>query len=131
MSFPFTKFICSIFVADRFVSSGSTPSVLSDIIIPLTNNNWTLWSSDQIFMNLTAQVPGDLLSDLMMNGLIDDPYIDRNFVTQEEVWIGNDLKLSDNNFTAVGDGRGRDGDNDENTKEKYIQRKRTWIYSTT
>jgi hypothetical protein len=114
-------------VATRFVSSSSTPSVtpsniLSDFIIPLTNDKWTLWSKDQFFTNLTARVPGDLLSDLMMNGLIDDPYIDRNFLTQEKVWNGNDQNVRDKSFT-VGD--------DEKVKENNFAPKRTWIYSTT
>jgi hypothetical protein len=102
---------------------------LSDFIIPLTIDNWTLWSKDQFFTNLTARVPGDLLTDLMMNGLIDDPYIDRNFLTQEKVWNGNDRNVPDKSFTVGGDGG--DGGNDEKVKENNIKRKRTWIYSTT
>ena len=95
---------------------------MSDFIIPLTNDKWTLWSKDQVFTNLTARVPGDLLSDLMMNGIIDDPYIDRNFLTQEKVWNGNGQNVPDKSFT-VGD--------DEKVNENDFKRKRTWIYSTT
>lgn len=132
MLFPFSKFILAFFVAARFASSSAPSSkrsnIISDIVISLSNKKWALWSNDQVFTDLTAQVPGDLLSDLMMNGLIDDPYIDRNFLTQDDVWIGNDTRGSNHN------GGGHDGsDNgyEEKLKEKYFQRKRTWVYSTT
>lgn len=100
------------FVASKEIPETNESKVLSDIVIPLTNDNWTLWSRDEVFTDLKASVPGDLLSDLMINGLIDDPYIDRNFITQDKVWTGND-------------------GNDESTIGRNSLRKRTWIYSTT
>jgi len=125
--------ICAMFTAAHFVSSSSissvtTSNILSDFVIPLTNINWTLSSQDLIFANLTARVPGDLLSDLMMNGLIDDPYIDRNFLTQQKVWTGEAWKEPGNNFSGVDD----DNNDDDNSKKKgkHYQRKRTWVYST-
>lgn len=115
------------FVSSSSISSITTSNILSDYVIPLTNNNWTLSSEDRIFTNLTAQVPGDLLSDLMTNGLIDDPYIDRNFLTQRKVWMGDAWKEPENNFIRVDDGNDEDNSKEQ---EKYYQRKRTWIYST-
>ena len=38
--------------------------------------------------SIPAKVPGDVLTDLMRSGLIDDPYFDRNFFTQRSVWMG-------------------------------------------
>lgn len=61
-------------------------------------------SEDRI--NVSAAVPGDLLSDLMDASLIDDPYFDRNFLTQKHVYMGPRRNESDR------------------------ERTRTWIYST-
>ena len=107
----FTVFLVARFAASEEIRSGSQSNLLSDVVIPLTGGSWTLWSDDQVFTNLKASVPGDILSDLMINGLIDDPYMDRNFLTQNKVWMGND------------------GDDDENKLTR--KRNRTWIYSTT
>lgn len=57
------------------VSSNETDSVdhfslLADTIITLENNEWRLRSNDGVFEDLIAKVPGDLLSDLMTNGMI-------------------------------------------------------------
>ena len=49
---------------------------------------WTLRSGDGRYSDLHARVPGDILSDLMLNHLIDDPYFDTNFLTQRNVWMG-------------------------------------------
>ena len=50
---------------------------------------WRLDSLDQAYTNLTAIIPGDLLSDLIHNHCIEDPYYNRNFLTQQSVWTGN------------------------------------------
>ena len=75
MRFLIIVFFYVVFVAAPLVSSKDVPSVtpssfLSDVVIPLSNNTWTLWSNDKVFTNLKAKVPGDLLSDLMLNGMI-------------------------------------------------------------
>jgi len=121
-------------VAACFDPSNSLPTIassniLSDIVIPLTIHNWTLSSDDHVFTNLTARVPGDLLSDLMMNGIIDDPYIDRNFLTQREVWTGNVRGETNSDFDVVCDGE--DGRDHGKFKKKSSQWKRTWVYSYT
>jgi hypothetical protein len=37
---------------------------------------------------LSAEVPGDIVTDLMRAGWIGDPYVDRNFATERSVWMG-------------------------------------------
>ncbi len=56
-----------------------------------------------------------MLTFLLQIGLIDDPYIDRNFLTQNRIWIGDQ---------NAGNGH------DETIKEVDTLMKRTWIYST-
>jgi hypothetical protein len=130
MSIPFIlKLSCAVFATARLASSVNHSNFLPDIVIPLTSNhNWTLRSDDQIFTNLTARVPGDLLSDLMINELIDDPYIDRNFLTQQNVWVGVERNFSDDNYSVAVDGR--DSNKGERLSDNFTQWKRTWIYST-
>ena len=64
-----------VFFVVPFGSSGEIHSLdqlnfLSDVIVPLANHKWRLRSDDGVFKNLEAKVPGDLLSDLMLNGMI-------------------------------------------------------------
>jgi beta-mannosidase len=84
---------------------------------------WTLESLDRVYTNLTAHVPGDLISDLMNNGLVDDPYFNRNFLIQRDVWMGpypsNSKYNSNCNSTNY--------EHDEHSKR---QRTRTWKYTT-
>ena len=119
-------------MASHFFSSGNTASIttskiISDFMVPLANDKWILSSDDLVFTNLTARVPGDLLSDLMTNGLIGDPYIDRNFLTQRSVWMGGNRRDSDGDNIASS----INSDYYSSSKERNFQRKRTWIYSTT
>lgn len=92
------------------LDSFASPTVVSDTgtIIALPTL-WNVSSADNAYQNLPANVPGDLLSDLMNAGVIQDPYYDRNFLTQRRVWMGP-LAMDSNN-------------NGE-------RRTRTWIYST-
>eukprot|EP00536_Pseudo-nitzschia_multiseries_P017061 jgi/Psemu1/70068/estExt_Genemark1.C_13600007 len=132
MSLSRKNLICTAFVVSHLFSSGNasfttTSDILSDFIIPLPKDNWSLRSNDLVFENLTAQVPGDLLSDLMRNRLIDDPYVDRNFLIQRSVWMGESLENSgrDDIVSGVNEDGGR------KPRKRHSQRKRTWIYSTT
>lgn len=50
--------------------------------------NWTIRSDDGVYGNLKARVPGDILSDLMANNVIENPYFDRNFLDQRNIWMG-------------------------------------------
>ena len=77
--------------------------------------SWQLDSTDGTYENLTASVPGDLISDLMNSGLVDNPYVDRNFLTQQDIWMGHDERK-----TASG----------PNQERSLRQRTRTWVYST-
>lgn len=109
------------------VASASRPvvpqwqTVLPDspYVIDLSNRSmshrfpWKLHSLDEKYTNLTANVPGDILTDLMRNSLIDDPFVDRNFLVQRSIWMG------DGHFEE------RQSENEPRTK-----RTRTWIYTT-
>ena len=81
----------------------------------LSGENGTQWRLDSLgnatnLQDIQARVPGDIVSDLYENGLIDDPYFERNFLTQRRVWMGPK--------------------NNDNTHQRLEQRTRTWIYST-
>ena len=112
-----TLTFCSVLVPtttclqDRLLPSWQ--SVLSDCHhdAALQLKSWTL-HSDDYYANIPAVVPGDLWSDLMRAQLIDEPYYDRNFLTQRAVWAGHN-----NNGTL-----------DPHTHT--TQRTRTWTYRT-
>ena len=89
------------------------PSVVADSDLKVKLTRWSVFSRDDWnktaglgVKNLSATVPGDLLTDLLRAGVIQDPYFNRNFLTQSYVWMGP-----------------RRHDNDR-------ERTRTWIYST-
>lgn len=73
---------------------------------------WTLSSTDGIFVDVPAFVPGDVLSDLLRAKLIGDPYFGRNFWTQREIWMGKPNALHNN------------------TDGYHQQRTRIWVYAT-
>lgn len=82
------------------------------LVVPLFGDEgpkWTLESTDGAYRDVSANIPGDILSDLMKAGEIGDPYYSRNFLTQRNVWMGHPL---DYNST------------------KPQQRTRTWKYTT-
>jgi hypothetical protein len=90
-------------------------SVLTDSNWVRPLRQWNLSAEDSCQLNnttiydlceITARVPGDLLTDLMRAGLIQDPYFNRNWLTQRHVWMGSPRNPDDR------------------------QRRRTWIYST-
>jgi hypothetical protein len=94
---------------------------------------WRLDSDDGIYENLTTQIPGDIISDLMREGLIEEPYMDRNFLTQNHVWMGYPKVIKQKNPI---------GNNSTFLTRKPLhssilkdddslqQRTRTWTYST-
>ena len=111
--------VCLLFVHGILAGDGSPSqqwqTVFPDtqVVLPLfgTNGpNWTLYSTDGIFRNIPAQIPGDVLSDLMRANVIDDPYYERNFLTQRRIWMGP--PSHDNNSSML------------------EQRTRTWTYTT-
>lgn len=132
MSFFGKNLICAIFAINccpgsgKNVTSITTSDILSNIIIPFPSENWILSSGDGLLQNITAHVPGDLLTDLMSNQIIDDPYIDRNFLTQRNVWSGESWrhKYGDHIHSTTG------FDDRKGSVGNYIKRKRTWVYST-
>ncbi|CAB9515754.1 Beta-mannosidase A [Seminavis robusta] len=67
----------------------------TNIVVPLFGKQGPDWRllyrdkpSDPWQGNFTARVPGDLVSDLMHNGLIHDPYTDLNLWKEENIWLG-------------------------------------------
>ncbi|KAG7364672.1 glycoside hydrolase family 2 sugar binding protein [Nitzschia inconspicua] len=90
------------------------PDTVTDTQYVISLTDWQLSSHDQSYANLSAPgvVPGDVLTILLNNRIIQDPYHDRNFVTQRHIWMGGDQDPVDGNFTER-------------------QWTTTWIYSTT
>jgi hypothetical protein len=114
LSFLLTIFsIACIF--GRTLPSWQTVLVENDDLV-ISFTQWNVSSADMVetanttnpinYYNLSAQVPGDLMTDLMRAGIIQDPYYGRNFLTQH-VWMGP-----------------------SRPNESQHQRSRTWIYST-
>jgi hypothetical protein len=103
---------------ENFYTDVSLLSLLPDILVDTPHvvplKDWYLSSRDQLYSNLSAPgvVPGDVLTVLLNNGIIQDPYYDRNFLTQRHIWMGGEKDLVDGNFT----------------KQQWTT---TWLYSTT
>lgn len=99
----------------RPVEAVQTPlsDILTDTQFVISLTDWQLSSDDQVHVNLSAPgiIPGDVQTILLRNGVIQDPYLDRNFVTQRHIWMGGDADPVDGNFT----------------KRRYNT---TWVYST-
>jgi hypothetical protein len=95
-------------------ASQPLPDVLTDTPNVIYLKDWFLSSHDQVYSNLSASgvIPGDVLSILLNHGIIQDPYHDRNFLTQRHIWMGGEKDTVDGNFTNR-------------------QWTTTWIYSTT
>lgn len=84
----------------------------TQVVLPLFGQDgpkWTLHSTDGIYSDIPARIPGDVLSDLERAEIIGDPYYERNFLTQRSVWMGP--PSSDNSSVLE-------------------QRTRTWTYTT-
>eukprot|EP00557_Chaetoceros_sp_GSL56_P012448 CAMPEP_0176484278 /NCGR_PEP_ID=MMETSP0200_2-20121128/4368_1 /TAXON_ID=947934 /ORGANISM="Chaetoceros sp., Strain GSL56" /LENGTH=1096 /DNA_ID=CAMNT_0017880739 /DNA_START=316 /DNA_END=3606 /DNA_ORIENTATION=- len=111
------------------------PSVFSDAYnsYRLDTHAWTLRSDDGVYQNIPAHVPGDILTDLQMASIINDPFYDNNFLDERHVWMG-DKKIFSNGTSCY------NSYSDENgtlffLKEEYRiphleRRTRTWIYQT-
>lgn len=120
----------------------SWQSVISDVAtsistaLPLFGPDgpaWRLDSDDGVYQNVTAQIPGDIISDLMREGLIDEPYMDQNFLTQNHVWMGHPKVIKrknsvDNNSTFST--RKSLHSSTLTDDDSLQQRSRTWTYST-
>jgi hypothetical protein len=93
--------------------NGAVPawrSVASDRgwVLPLFgdrgSSSWLLHSADGAYQSVPASVPGDVVTDLFRAGHIDDPYWDRNFITQQPEWMGtapNDAEFNVRNRTWI------------------------------
>jgi hypothetical protein len=98
--------------AALYTNTAEWLSVLPDTDLVISLPVWNVSSADDAYQNLSSSVPGDLLSDLMKSGVIQDPYYDRNFLTQRRVWMGPLAPGSKNTTSSEGE-----------------ERTRTWIYS--
>ena len=133
----------------------SWQTVLPDtgIVIPLMSSptqEWILSSplatpkghGRQNFTGIPATVPGDLISDLLKEGLFsspspstsskenlsplrDDPYFDRNFITQRHAW----MDVDDNDESSEHD-VSRSPHQGQQHYTKFKEWKRPWIYTT-
>lgn len=84
------------------------------VVVELTgrNGSWQLQSGDGKYVvdnDQGLKLPSDLLTNLLHAGVIQDPYIDRNFLTQRHVWMG---------------------DHAINNDQDHANRTRSWIYTT-
>jgi len=54
------------------------------------NHKWTLSSTDGVYQNILVKgEPGEIITDLINANILDEPYFDRNFLAQRQVWTGN------------------------------------------
>jgi hypothetical protein len=120
---------CLWFTFVGFGHSGN-PASSWQTVYPDTNHaillrSWSLSSLDQRYANISTTTPGDLLSDLMEARLVEDPYIDRNFLSQRQVWLGDDerggVRMEQRPDPTI-----RMPQSLDETK----MRSRTWVYST-
>lgn len=83
--------------------------------------------------SLSAEVPGDIVTDLMRAGWIGDPYMDRNFVTERSVWMGPTptLETTTNTSTSSNVLQEQNGGKHHTwPNEPHLERRtRTWVYS--
>ena len=78
-----------------------------------TRSDWILYSTDGAYEDIKIKgTPGDIITDLMNANILDEPYLDLNFLTQRHVWTGNVTDYF----------RGR---------PQLEYRSRTWNYETT
>ena len=77
------------------------PSILPDtnLVVPLFGAEGPRWQLDHndtvvgdnttsVPQNITARVPGDVVSDLLRHGMIEDPYRDDSLWQQQDLWLG-------------------------------------------
>lgn len=100
----------------------------TEIAIPLFGSAGPRWqlddSSNTDLKNLTAQVPGDLVSDLIHNKMLGDPYYDMNLWEQQDIWLGPQRQK------ATRSQRKYDRKDDNPPKPCQKQQTTVWTYST-
>jgi hypothetical protein len=107
----------------------------TQVVIPLFGPEgppWRLDSHDGVYVNLTARVPGDLVSDLMLNQLIGDPYFDDNLWREQSVWLGPQEEEDGQQEKIMRDISRITIDRNKKPKPQPCQKKqrRRWSYST-
>jgi hypothetical protein len=70
------------------VGDAGAPFSLDAVCLAATNRGCQLWraSSAAAELTLPASVPGDLISDLHMSGIIGDPWFETTFLDNSSVW---------------------------------------------
>lgn len=87
------------------------------------NHQWKLYSTDRAYSNISIKgEPGDIITDLMNAGIMEEPYLDLNFLKQRYIWTGgnnntNNLNTSTTTFS-------------NQQKPILEQRERIWVYET-
>jgi beta-mannosidase len=113
----FLNFILSESFATDTLTLPKWQTVVPDtgVVVELTGGDdsssppWQLHSGDRKYaVSKGLGLPSDLLTNLLHAGIIQDPYLDRNFLTQRHVWMGDH---------AVND-------------QLHTNRTRSWIYTT-
>jgi beta-mannosidase len=80
-------------------------------------HQWKLHSTDEYYRNISVKgEPGDIITDLMNAGIMEEPYFDLNFLKQRHIWTGNNSTDLDT-FSNP-------------RKPKLEKRKRIWVYET-
>ena len=55
-----------------------------------TTHQWKLSSTDGVYTDIPVEgKPSDIITDLMSAKILDEPYFNSNFLTQQEIWTGN------------------------------------------
>ena len=85
-------------------------------------------SAVQVFSNLQAHVPGDVITTLIENGIVSDPYYGINFVRDRHIWMGQHTLSVKDAAEYCGVANLDNGDVDNPNLEL---RTRTWIYRKT
>ncbi len=84
-------------------------------------HQWKLHSTDEDYRNISVKgEPGDIITDLMNAGIMEEPYFDLNFLKQRHIWTGNNSTDLDTSIATFSNPR----------KPKLEKRKRIWVYET-
>jgi beta-mannosidase len=94
----FLRAACSLTSTTATAESPPWQTVFPDtqIVVPLFGKEGPEWrmfysdtpSDDPSLGNFSARVPGDVVSDHMHNGMIQDPFIDMHLWEQANIWLG-------------------------------------------
>ena len=90
------------------------------------NHQWKLYSTDGAYSNISIKgEPGDIITDLMNAGIMEEPYLDLNFLKQRYIWTGGNNNMNLNNLNTS-------TTTTSNQRKPILleQRERIWVYET-